>query len=417
MRGIGVQSYFQLLNPLIFSLFAVAFLCVSVASPKARSATWISASYALGATAFTFDFFRNLMPDIVGSFSSNLMYTATSVACVIGFCLRYRPTAPVAALIIASGLGFALYLFLYFAFDGMAARTIGINVANGVILSIGVFAVARHVRKPIDRIAFALLSLLALQCFVRPLLLFSMGAEPTSIATYTQSTFYLTLHLVVGVIGIALAVTLLVAFAVETIEDLAHRSTTDPMTGVLNRRGFEERAATALAAADSGEAGVAVILGDIDGFKSVNDTYGHAFGDHVIAQMGGLFRNFSHGGRIAGRLGGEEFALVIPGARLEDARNTAEAMRRKFASTTIGRESAGLTFTASFGVALRAPGEPLLDALARADEALYQAKERGRNRVLTEADVAVSDLAGALAKLERRQFRKRATDAPETKTG
>lgn len=411
-----VQSYFQLLNPLIFSLFAVAFLCVSVASPRARAAAWLSASYALGAAAFTIDFFRNYLPPIVGSFSSNFLYTATSAAAVVGFCLRYRRSAPTSPLAVASVLGFAFYLWLYFAVDGMAARTIGINLANGVVLTIGVVAVRRHVDRPIDRLAYALFAALALQCFLRPLLLFAMGAAPTSIREYTESTFFLTLHLVVGVIGISLAVTLLVAFAVETIEDLSRRSTTDALTGVLNRRGFEEQAAAALAAADGGSAGVAVVIADIDRFKAVNDSYGHAYGDRVIAQMGALFRNFSHGGRIAGRLGGEEFALVLPGARLEDACNTAEAMRRKFAATPIGEGAEARLFTASFGVAQRAPSEPLLDAVARADEALYLAKARGRNRVMTEADVAVSDLAGALERLERRKFRRRDGADPATRS-
>ncbi|MBY0422537.1 MAG: diguanylate cyclase, partial [Parvularculaceae bacterium] len=126
------------------------------------------------------------------------------------------------------------------------------------------------------------------------------------------------------------------------------------------------------------------------------------------AAAGLLFRSFSHGGRVAGRLGGEEFALLIPDVRLEDARNTADAMRRKFAATPVAFDDAPKSFSASFGVALRLPHEPLFDALARADEALWLAKERGRNRVLTEADVQVSGLAGALAAQGRRQFTKRA---------
>lgn len=405
-----MQSYFQLLNPLIFSLFAAAFLCVSFVSAKARAAAWLSASYALGAAAFTVDFFRNLLPQIVGSMASNILYTATSSAVVIGFCLRYRSTAPVAALILAAGLGFALYLYLYFSFDGMAARTIGINLVNGAILSIGVVAIARHVSRPIDRLIFVLIVALAAQCFMRPLLLYTFGGEPTSIETYTQSVFFLTLHLIVGVIGIALAVTLLIAFAMETIEDLAQRSTTDPLTGVLNRRGFEEAAAAKLSEADAGATGIAVILADIDHFKSVNDAFGHAFGDQVIARTGALFQGFSHGGRVAGRLGGEEFALLLPAARLDDARNIAEAIRRKFAATTFESAGGAVSFAASFGVSIRQPNEPLFDALSRADEALYLAKDRGRNRVITEADVQASNLVGALANLERRQFRRRVTD-------
>lgn len=413
-----MQSYFQLLNPLIFSLFAAAFLCISFVSTKARAALWLSASYALGAAAFTIDFFRNYMPIIVGSMASNLLYTATSSAVVIGLCQRYQRTAPVAPLILVGGLGFALYLYLYLAVDGLSARTIGINMVIGVIMSMAVVKIAAPAwSRPIDRVILVLVAAMAAQCFLRPLLLFTFDAEPTSIESYTQSIFFLTLHLVVGVIGISLAVALLIAFAMETIEDLARRSTTDLLSGVLNRRGFEEAAAAKLAAAEGASAPVAIILCDIDHFKAVNDSYGHAFGDHVIAQTGALLRGFSHGGRIAARLGGEEFALLLSGQRLDDARNIAEAIRRKFAATPFRIDGETVTFSASFGVALRAPGESLLDMLARADDALYLAKERGRNRVITEADVQVSDLSGALARLERRQFRRRSGESPATKAG
>lgn len=413
-----VQSYFQLLNPLIFSLFAAAFLCVSLVSAKARAAAWLSGSYALGAAAFTIDFFRPYMPIIVGSMASNLLYTATSAATVIGLSLRYRQTAPVAPLALVGGLGFALYLYLYLAVEGMSARTIGINLVIGVIMSIGVATIAAPAwSRPIDRIILVLVGAMAAQCFIRPWLLFTFDAEPTSIESYTQSVFFLTLHLVVGVIGIALAVTLLIAFSMETIEDLAKRSTTDVLSGVLNRRGFEEAAAVKLAEVDEASAPAAIILCDIDHFKDVNDSFGHSFGDHVIAETGALFRGFSHGGRLAARLGGEEFALLLPGQRLDDARNIAEAIRRKFASMPFRADGETVTFAASFGVALRTVNEPLFDALARADEALYLAKDRGRNRVMTEADVQVSDLSGALARLERRQFRRRVGEKPATKAG
>lgn len=405
-----VQSYFQLLNPLLFSLFAAAFLALSLVSARARAAAFFSASYALGAAAFTVDFFRDAMPEIVGAFLSNVLYTATSATAVIGFCLRYGRTPPMRVLVAAASIGMAFYGWLFFRFDDIAARILGINVVNGVILSIGVVAVAHKIPKlPLDRIAFGFFALLALQCFVRPALVFLVD-RPNAIETYTQSSFFVTLHLVVGVIGVGVALTMLAAFAVESLEDFSRRSTVDALTQILTRRGFEERAGDKLAAADAHDKATAVIVADIDRFKAINEAYGHGFGDLVIAGAGALFRSFSHGGRIAGRVGGEAFALLIPEQRLDDARNTAEAMRRKFAATPVGFDGAPKTFTASFGVALRLPHEPLYDALARADEALHLAKERGRNCVMTEIEVRGSGLEGSLASRSRRRFVHRVGD-------
>ncbi|MBY0421488.1 MAG: diguanylate cyclase, partial [Parvularculaceae bacterium] len=267
----SAQSYFQLLNPLLFSVFAAAFLALSLVSAKARAAAFLSASYALGAGAFTIDFFRNAMPEIVGAFGSNALYTATSATAVIGFCLRYDRAPPYRVLGAAAGLGMAFYAWLFFTFEGIAARTLGINIVNGVLLSIGVVAVAHRIpARILDRVAFGCLALLALQCFVRPALVFVVD-RPTTVETYTQSTFFLTLHLVVGVVGVGLALTLLAAFAVETFQDHARRSSVDALTGVLNRRGFEEAAAPLLAAADATGAGVAVVVADLDRFKDVNE--------------------------------------------------------------------------------------------------------------------------------------------------
>ncbi|MCK5747694.1 MAG: GGDEF domain-containing protein, partial [Oricola sp.] len=150
---------------------------------------------------------------------------------------------------------------------------------------------------------------------------------------------------------------------------------------------------------------------DIDHFKQVNDTQGHAAGDMVIAEMGALFNQYADRSRFAGRIGGEEFAMALVGEPLQTAREIAEALRRDFSALRIdnGDPAGGdCRFTASFGVAMRQPGEPFLSLLSRADEALYLAKAKGRDKVICETDVLVQKLRGSRSAEpppERRKFR------------
>ena len=399
-RIVQAQSLFQLLNPLIFVLFSAAFFGVHAANPKARGLIRLSLSYAVGAAAFIFDFFRGPMPDWLAAFGSNGLYLATSILFVAGVTCRYGVRTPWGAIAAAGLLFGAAYAWHFLVVDDIWMRTYATSLGNGAVIAIGLAAIAGQALRGPDRIVLAVYAVLTAQFFIRPFVVAHFSADMT-METYTQSLFFLTLHLVVGALAIAMAMTLLSVYSMEIFRELASRSVTDSLSGVLNRRGFEDAAAAAL---DRGEAASAIIC-DIDRFKSVNDTYGHAFGDAVIAEMGALLRAYAHGGRIAGRLGGEEFALLVP-ARLDDARDIAEAMRRTFASIVFEAKGARPTFTASLGVAMRQPEENLAALLSRADEALYLAKESGRDRVACESDVAVARLQGALDRLERRQFRR-----------
>ena len=399
------QSYFQLLNPLVFLLFSIGFLWIFAAKRDMKAAAWISASYAFGAAAFLIDFLRDGMSFLVVSVVTNVFYTVTAVTFSAGIVLRYREHAPWAVLLLAAAANLSAYAFFLFIHDDMWMRTFAVNLGNGLILSAGLFAIRSHIHRAIEKIVFGVYAVMCLQFIVRPLIVFQFDSAPMSLETYNDSVFFIAFHLVVGVIAVTMAMTLLVSFSMEIIEDLGARSITDSLSGILNRRGFEEGAAGTFALADETGEAVCLILADIDHFKSINDSYGHGFGDLVIARTGSLFRGYANGGRSAGRIGGEEFALLMPATRLEDGRLFADAMRRKFSAYKFRTDQGALTFSASFGVAERRPGEPLSELLSRADAALYFSKENGRDRVSDETDLYKSDPSKALDALERRHRR------------
>ena len=129
---------------------------------------------------------------------------------------------------------------------------------------------------------------------------------------------------------------------------------------------------------------LSLVMFDIDHFKQINDTRGHAAGDEVLRKVAALVAGVARASDTAGRLGGEEFGVLLPETTLADATRFAERLRQGVAAQVIAFEGAELHVSCSFGVADAGPQTTTLDGLmGRADDALYQAKEQGRNQVVT----------------------------------
>ncbi|MGX5915589.1 sensor domain-containing diguanylate cyclase [Aliidiomarina sp. Khilg15.8] len=179
-----------------------------------------------------------------------------------------------------------------------------------------------------------------------------------------------------------------------TIQDITERklaehalqelATTDPLTKLYNRRFFQEHSVTAIQLSDRLETPAAVVMFDLDHFKKVNDTYGHATGDQVLQKIAEKAKSSIRKKDILGRIGGEEFAITLPGTTLLEAAGIADKLRKKISQMTFeaSEQKKSFSLTCSFGVTVCSkPGESVDALLARADEALYAAKHNGRNRV------------------------------------
>lgn len=162
---------------------------------------------------------------------------------------------------------------------------------------------------------------------------------------------------------------------------------TDPMTGLANRRHFDEAIQRTLREASESQTDVSLVLCDIDHFKRVNDTWGHQVGDHIIRFVAGRLKSIGKRDALAARYGGEEFALLLPRTSLCDAEAIAQHMRTSIRDRKLSRRSTGDIIgqiTVSFGVAGLKAGETSADLIARADRCLYAAKQAGRDRVTVE---------------------------------
>ncbi len=171
---------------------------------------------------------------------------------------------------------------------------------------------------------------------------------------------------------------LLAADLAERMRQLAAR---DPLTGALNRRGFEEAAARAVANAVRHHQPLTLALADLDRFKTVNDLHGHPTGDALLRRFADGIADAIRQGDLFGRLGGEEFVLLLVNTPGDQAMAVIDRLRREVGTLALPTQPP-LTVTTSFGVAELSPGDATLDGLiARADAALYQSKQSGRDRV------------------------------------
>jgi diguanylate cyclase (GGDEF)-like protein len=196
-----------------------------------------------------------------------------------------------------------------------------------------------------------------------------------------------TINLVLYAVGTVFVIFMLVSD--RTVRAHKTAASVDPLTGMFNRRGFAEATARMIAREAAAGRPVSVLIFDIDHFKSVNDRFGHPAGDEVLKVFASVITNSLRITDLCGRIGGEEFAAMVP-CSIEEAVHAAERVREGFENCGIVVDDGPLVTTVSIGVA-GGPANTELDILlASADTALYQAKRGGRNRVHTALEEPLS---------------------------
>jgi diguanylate cyclase (GGDEF)-like protein len=206
-----------------------------------------------------------------------------------------------------------------------------------------------------------------LSLFLRPL---DMVHADVTQAVFTYVNMVITLATVIGTLWLATCVHR------KELQRMAH---TDALTGLMNRRAFEEVLEQELARSELSGKGVAVMMIDLDHFKRINDAGGHAAGDHALLRVAAGLRAATRRTDLVARWGGEEFTILLHDVADEDAPAIAESLRATIAK--LPAVEGEMPMTASIGLAISHPGEPLTDFLHRCDEALYRSKREGRNQV------------------------------------
>ncbi len=156
----------------------------------------------------------------------------------------------------------------------------------------------------------------------------------------------------------------------------------DQLTGALNRRGLDDALTREAARAERNGTPLCIVLIDTDNFKQINDTHGHQLGDIVLVHLVAIIKETIRAHDLIGRYGGDEFIVLLPDSRIEEATAVMNRLRRELASKPVSWGSQQLLVTFSAGVATRLRGETDADLIRRADKALYEAKHVGKNRIM-----------------------------------
>ncbi len=391
----GPRLLIALLNPSIALVLATAFLVLWFYQRQRRYLAVLTAGYFCVAIGFLLQYFTLPVGFVATKFISNAAFIVAG-GCVAGAIVaRCGRRVPFVALGLMGAGGMAAFGWFTFVADDLTWRIYAVNFALGGVSLVAAAELWRIRRNgPMEKALFVFSLLAAVNFLVRTVLVIHLYGSFTSYDGFYKSTYWTTALLSHAVLSLMLALTLFSAAALDVMTTLSSDARTDPLSRLFNRRGFEERAALLLDRCTAAGQPVALVMADLDHFKAINDIYGHQAGDRVIADFAGRLHVAAGPKGVAGRLGGEEFALVLPSADLAAARTLAEGVRTAFSSGMVDGLPPGVRITASFGVAARSADEGLDLLMRRADEALYKAKQNGRDsvRISYERPRAVPDL-------------------------
>ncbi|TPM35258.1 GGDEF domain-containing protein [Mesorhizobium sp. B2-3-3] len=371
-----------LLNPTIALALGAAFLVLWTYQRHRPYLAVLAFSYCVSAPGFLFQYFTLPIGMALTKLVSNICFTIAGCCLSGAIVARYGRKVPYLGIGMLAGGGLASFCWFLFVEPDLTWRILAMNFALGGI-SLLVGAELRPVRNngPTEKILFVLSLLSGLNFFVRTLIVVIAHGPFTTYDGFYDSSYWTTALLSHALLSLLIALCLFTAAALDVMKALKAETHTDPLSGLLNRRGFEERAALLLDRCAAAKFPVALVLADLDHFKALNDMHGHAAGDRVIADFADKLRSAAGARGVAGRIGGEEFAVLLPLSDLAAARLLAEAVRTLYSAGRVDGLPAGIKVTASFGVAARTGDEALGPLMRRADEALYKAKKTGRDSV------------------------------------
>ena len=384
-------NFILLINLAVAGLLAASFLAVALHETGRAAPRWLAFGYLLGMVYFAIEFsipaFDNARPVVVAAFA---VFLGATIAFNGGLAHKYGvapPWAPMLFFLLATAV--AVYVVQDLPRQSLP-RMMAYQLPYAVMQFIGLAIVwsSRQRRARLDRILMAVLAASGLQFASKPFIAHALGGWGANPQAYVQSSYALVSQSLGTVFGLALALLMLAILVRDVLAEVTSRSETDTLSRLLNRGGFTRHAELAVLGAMRQGVPVALVIADLDHFKSVNDSFGHASGDRVIETFAGFLREAAAGHHVAGRIGGEEFAIILPGTNLAAARLFAEGARSAFSALPIDGLPVDNRCTASFGVAELHPSEDFAGLMRRADQALYQAKNAGRDCVRVSAGPA-----------------------------
>ncbi len=393
-----------LLTPLMAILFAVTFTVFWWAGNMRRHVLGFALGYSFFAAGYLSTHF--LPADAFYLFHlTQALYSIATILMISSVCERAGQRVPIRMLLAVYAITASVLALAVAVTNDVGPRLIIVNTGYGAMQVIALTTLLSARRRDVADIAIiAVVAIQAIDFLVRPnLTLMYERTIPDEV--YRESFYYSLIGLVLGVKSVLGAMVYMGATIVEWTTSLRESSSRDPLTGLHNRAAFEQSMLTLLPKAQTERRPLSLVVADIDHFKQVNDIWGHQAGDQAISGFGELIQKTVRSCDVAGRVGGEEFCIAVWNCPNEPAARLAERIRVAFAQLQHEGLNEDVRLTASFGVATAMEGESYDRLFARADQALYEAKTDGRNRVKNaddqREDITAPVIESPVVKLQR----------------
>ena len=360
-------------------LFAASFATLATVFRAKRQGLWFALAFSVGALTPLSEILVRLS-DYPTIFSATSYATSLAAMLLIGYGFaRFRgaPASPAVPLAI-----FVVGVVLRAAIWGGERSTLPYELAFQAPMAVAcawTVAVTLSVARPsvLDRVVAAYFVPMTIFFIAKAFLSVAYGSG-VSAQAYATSTYALISQAGGALMMLGVGLLILLVLVKDVTDRSRSDAETDALTGIANRRGFDGRAEAALLRAVERRHSLAIAMFDLDHFKSINDAHGHDVGDDVIVAFAAVLKRFAPASALLARTGGEEFAMLLEKTTAEPCRLCADAIRL---AVLAEREGGSPIISVSGGVAELRPGESLTDLTRRADQALYQAKREGRDRV------------------------------------
>ena len=393
------SQVFYILVSMIFTSAALSiifFLAWKTQGDKPHALSW-SIAYAAGTLQWVFDLHA-------GWFQNAQLYSlvANGLALVLvtlvlrGHCQRTECTLLPSNLWPFTGVIYAaiVWVTLFSPHIGLREAIIPTSVCLALFLCALIIIRHREHSRAAEWATAVSMILFAVSQGIAAGMAFMMGPDGESSYRALYTDYYF-ITLPAGYVMTSMFVVFMLAS--DLSEEMKSIAIRDELTGLLNRRGFTEYGERAFSAARRNKTPLSVIMTDIDRFKFINDKFGHAAGDSALRHFSNLLIVNRRGEDVVARVGGEEFALLLPGTEARDAMAIADQLCSSIGSTPIDLTTVGLPMTSSFGVATLSQNDTELDdMIRRADRALYRSKRAGRNQVDLESSQLMLAIDGSL---------------------
>jgi diguanylate cyclase (GGDEF)-like protein len=364
-----------LLNTSMSAIFGAALLVLWYHHRQLTYIRTFALSYAIRALCFGVFYFAFAEENPVLRLMANVVLLLAMMLLSVGLSNRRGQQPRYGVLLAIAAIAVVSLYFNQFVVPDLLARVINLNWALAAIGFLMLLDVAKHRdRTPVELVLLGLTIVGCVGFLLRPLFLLAAGITDERF----EAAYWLIVSISDALICAMMAVGIFAVIASDVMDNIKSDAQIDVLSGLFNRRGFEPRALDALARQTS-DAPIAMILCDLDHFKSINDRFGHIGGDKIIRRFADVLKEKAPREAIVARLGGEEFAVLLPPGQAIAAHALAETVRSTFKEAAPDVLSGEARPTASFGIAVAHEEEDFLALMDRADRALYQAKNDGRD--------------------------------------